>query len=202
MQRCFTRRGVLIPRVRTIESVERLLLGEWRACRRLRPTCSSFQSEGSGGAGFACMHLSTNYGGGQLREFACVGTALAVAARAPSHTWEDYTYSADACTHTCEVRTHAFACVLQAVRLTEQLGKAIPAQQFEVAVQGTVNGRITARATVKALRKDVTAKCYGGDVTRKLKLLNKQKAGKKKMKAIGNVHIPSKAFLGLLKLKD
>ncbi|CDI87288.1 GTP-binding protein lepA, putative [Eimeria praecox] len=89
-----------------------------------------------------------------------------------------------------------------AVRLTEQLGKAIPAQQFEVAVQGTVGGRIVARATVKALRKDVTAKCYGGDVTRKLKLLNKQKAGKKRMKAIGNVHIPPKAFLGLLKLKD
>ncbi|CDJ60851.1 GTP-binding protein lepA, putative [Eimeria maxima] len=89
-----------------------------------------------------------------------------------------------------------------AVRLTEELGKAIPPQQFEVAVQGTVGGRIVARSTVRALRKDVTAKCYGGDVTRKLKLLSKQKAGKKRMRAIGNVSIPPKAFLGLLKLKD
>lgn len=104
--------------------------------------------------------------------------------------------------HPCKSSRRACACTLQAVRLTEELGKAIPPQQFEVAVQGTVGGRIVARSTVRALRKDVTAKCYGGDVTRKLKLLSKQKAGKKRMRAIGNVSIPPKAFLGLLKLKD
>lgn len=91
---------------------------------------------------------------------------------------------------------------LQASRFTERLADLIPPRQFEIAVQGAVDGRVVARARIKALRKDVTAKCYGGDVSRKLKLLNKQKEGKKKLKAIGDVHVPAKAFLGLLKLRD
>ncbi|XP_026190352.1 uncharacterized protein LOC34619235 [Cyclospora cayetanensis] len=89
-----------------------------------------------------------------------------------------------------------------ATRFTERLADLIPPQQFEIAVQGAVDGRVVAKSRIRALRKDVTAKCYGGDVTRKLKLLNKQKEGKKRMKAIGNVQIPSSAFLGLLKLRD
>ena len=97
---------------------------------------------------------------------------------------------------------HSEKAYAKARRIAEKLKDNIPRQMFEIPIQMAIGGKVIARETVKAMRKDVLAKCYGGDITRKKKLLEKQKEGKKRMRHFGTVEVPQEAFMAVLKLDD